>query len=217
MYRYYNVHTHNKKPQADCLSIVNVYEQFDAIGSIPACSLGLHPWYLDRASAVLPVLAAAAKQANVWAIGECGLDRVKGADWDVQLYFFEQQISLAAALGKPLIIHCVRSFDEVLRLLRTSGTTVPVIFHGFNNKESVAHKILNDGHYLSLGAALLQPKAPAVALLADVLPADRFFLETDTSGIPINELYFMAARIRKTDEDAIILQLQQNFKNVFGV
>lgn len=217
MYRYYNVHTHHDEQQTDCLSIVNAHDHFEAMEHVAACSLGLHPWYLDRASQELPLLQAAAGNANVLAIGECGLDRLKGASWELQLYFFEQQIILAAALCKPLIIHCVRAFDEVLRLLKDHQVMVPVIFHGFNNKESVARKILDDGHYLSLGAALLQPMAPAARLLADTIPPEKFFLETDAATVSIKELYFTAAQIRKTEEDAIILQLQQNFKNVFGV
>lgn len=91
---------------------------------------------------------------------------------------------------------------------------VPVVFHGFNNRASLAVQVLNQGHYLSFGGALLRENATAAAVLADT-PADRFLLETDDQpGLDIREIYREASFIRKTGEDVIILQLQKNFQNV---
>jgi TatD DNase family protein len=216
MFRYYNIHTHSRIAGDDSLAIVNAYDHFETMHEVPACSMGLHPWYLDNAQEQMMVLDTYARSANVLAIGECGLDRVQGASWDQQLSFFEQQIILAMSLQKPLIIHCVRAHDEVLRLLADHKVNVPVVFHGFNGRDSIAQRILNAGCYLSLGAALLRPTAPAAILLSH-LSANQFFLETDDATVSIKDLYRIAAQIRKTEEEAIILQLQQNFKNVFGV
>ncbi len=90
---------------------------------------------------------------------------------------------------------------------------VPVVFHGFNNRASLAVQVLNQGHYLSFGGTLLR-KGTTAAVLADT-PADRFLLETDDQpGLDIREIYREASFIRKTGEDVIILQLQKNFQNV---
>lgn len=210
--RYYNVHTHLTGAEPYCLPILNRYAGFETATDGTMCSLGLHPWYLENAAQKWPLLQQYAALPHVLAIGECGLDKVRGADWNTQRYWFGQQILLANELKKPLIIHCVRAYDEALQLLQQAQ--VPVIFHGFNKKMPVARQVLDAGHWLSFGAALLDPASQAAAVLSEV-PQDRFFLETDDAPVSIGDLYTIAAEIRKTDQDAIILQLQQNFKTVF--
>lgn len=212
MIRYYDIHTHNLRPESECLSIFNRYEHFDAINEGMLCSVGLHPWYLDHAAADIVSLKERVQSVDVIAIGECGLDKIRGAAWDRQMHFFEQQILLANECYKPLIIHCVRAYEETLNMLQQAK--VPVIFHGFNKKMPVAQCILSAGHYLSFGAALLKPGASAVDVWEQA-PVTQCFLETDDATVSIRDVYAAAAGIRKTGEDALILQLEQNFKNVF--
>lgn len=152
-------------------------------------------------------------QPYVIAIGECGLDKVCDTDWQLQLTAFERQIQLANTISKPLIIHCVRAFDEVMAMLDKKGASVPVVFHGYNKKSTVAQSLLNKGYYLSFGQAILQDGTPAAQVLSTV-PADKFLLETDDSKVDIKDIYKRAAEIRKTTEDAIILQVQDTFKKI---
>jgi TatD DNase family protein len=152
---------------------------------------------------------------NVLAIGECGLDNVCDTPWEDQRNAFIPQVVLANKLRKPLIIHCVRAYDELEALLLQQRNNVPVIIHGFNRKQTIAGKLLESGYYLSFGRALMNEGAPAQAVFRNI-PLDRFFLETDNSDISIKDIYIKAAEIKETSVDGIILQVQQNFKKVFA-
>lgn len=211
---YIDIHTHNPHPFPDVLSVVSLYEDFHRANEYTACSAGLHPWYLDDIETRWQQLQQVAPLQSVLGIGECGLDKVSPTGWALQLEAFGKQVQLAQELRKPLIIHCVRAYEEVMQLLNECKNDVPVIFHGFGKKEQLAKQLLDAGYYLSFGAALLNP-GPAAETFRSV-PANRFFLETDQSAQDIRHIYQAAAEIRETTEEALILQLQQNFKTVFN-
>lgn len=213
MHQYIDIHTHDTRPSAQALRIVNVYEHFDTIPETGWFSAGLHPWHLQEPIDLSP-LRTVAIQPNVLAIGECGLDKVCTTDWDLQLSAFTQQIDLANNIGMPLIIHCVRAWEEVITTLKHHKVSVPVIFHGFN-KSNIASRLIDYGYYLSFGKALLSPGSPATAAITSV-PADRYFLETDDAHLSITDIYAAAATLRQTEQDDVILQLRQNFKTVFN-
>ncbi len=194
------------------MALQNRYDGFDVPPGNQYCSMGLHPWYLGEVSAQMALLAHYARHRQVLAIGECGLDKICTTPWALQLEAFRQQIALAEQLKKPLIVHCVRAYTEIMALLKT--VVVPVIIHGFQKKPELAAALLGQGFYLSFGKALLENKAQAAASLA-ATTADRFFLETDHAALPIRRIYEAASEIRKTGPDELILQLQKNFKTVF--
>lgn len=214
--QYINIHTHHILSPGDkyILELINVHDQFDRVNQDIYCSMGLHPWYLQDFESQFEILDHYSRNANVLAIGECGLDKACTTNWARQELAFQSQIELAHKLNKPLIIHCVRAYSEVLVMLQK--VRVPVIFHGFNKKPALAMEIIHQGYYLSFGGALLKDNVMLHETFAQI-PPDRFFLETDDAGIGISEVYHAAAHIRKTGEEVIILQLQQNFKKVFGI
>jgi TatD DNase family protein len=213
-YSYYDIHTHVASHTDDVLSVLNVYQNFEIVNNDGFYSIGLHPWYLHNADVDFDSLTAVASNSNVLAVGECGLDKVCATDWALQLSYFQKQVRLANVLSKPLIIHCVRAFEEVIDMLDAEKVQVPVVFHGYNKNNILARRLLRKGYYLSFGAELLKGNATIQEVVEDV-PADRFFAETDNSGKSIIDIYHCLAEIRKTEVDTIILQLQQNFKSVF--
>lgn len=215
MSKYIDIHTHHNVGEG--LFITNRYQAFEKASEGSLCSLGIHPWYVDADfDNQLAQLEQYATLPNVVAIGECGLDKLTATPWHLQEQTFRLQIQLANTLHKPLIIHCVRAYDEVLQTLKQEQAAVPVIFHGFNKNVQVAQRILAQGYYLSFGAALLNNQSSAIAVI-EACPGDRFFLETDDTDIAIGQIYEKAADIRKTDLDALILQLQKNVQAVFNI
>ena len=102
----------------------------------------------------------------------------------------------------------------VLMEMTLHPAVIPVVIHGFNNKKEVARRLLAQGFYLSFGSALCKPGSQAATVLRN-MPADRILLETDDAVIPIKDIYSMAADIRKTDANDLILQVRANFKKVF--
>ena len=212
---YYNIHTHHLNKDAEStVSIRSLYGDFMQASSGVVCSLGLHPWYLEDHEQLLKELEQFAGLPNVLAIGECGLDKLCRTDWELQVSLFIRQIELANKLNKPLIIHCVRAFDELLSLLDKHTPAVPVIVHGFNKKNVIAEKLIARRMYLSFGTAITNGESPATQALKHI-PADRFFLETDNAEVGIEDIYRAAAAIREITIEAVILQLQQNFTTVF--
>jgi len=209
-----DVHTHYPPSEPDVLAIGNRHSGFGAAVASSYASAGLHPWYIrsETLSDDFDALRQYAVQPGVLAIGECGLDKLTGADWGTQCRAFEWQIALAEELQKPLVIHCVKAFQECLALLKHTG--VSVVFHGINNRLSVLRPVIDAGHYLSFGKALLHPN-PAITEGFRAVPMEQLFLETDDTRADIREVYKTAAQLRNIPEKEIVLQLELNFGKVF--
>jgi len=212
---FYNIHTHlENTSQANVLAVKNMHQNFDGNNSGQKVSMGLHPWYLSNIDVELQFksLRDSILAPNVIAVGECGLDKITSTDWDLQLKVFRWQISLAEEVGKPLIIHCVKAFSEVLSELK--HVKIPVIFHGVNNKRTVVQPVIDSGYYLSFGKALLTGRDYILETFWAV-PLNQVFLETDDADVDIREIYKSAAEIKNITEKEIVLQLEQNFLNIF--
>lgn len=212
---YYDIHTHHL-PQQPEPGIVTVFNQYKNFATAPAgfFTAGLHPWYLQQASlpAEIQQLEKLLQHKALLAVGECGLDKITTIDFALQQNAFSRQIELARTYNKPLVIHCVKAFPETLALLKQVNT--PVVFHGINNKLSVIQPVIDAGHYLSFGKSLLQPGAAVTAAFV-ATPLNRLFLETDDTAADIRDVYKSAAKIRNIAEKEIVLQLEENFNQVF--
>lgn len=209
-----DVHTHSASRDPDVLAIENRHSGFGTPAGSRYVSAGLHPWYIRREtfSDDFDQLSVYAARPEVLAVGECGLDKLATTDWDMQCRAFERQIGLAGELRKPLVIHCVKAFQECLGFLREAR--VPVIFHGINNRLAVIRPVIEAGHFLSFGKALLHPNA-AILEAFRAVPPDQLFLETDDTGADIREIYKTASLLRNIPEKEIALQLELNFDKVF--
>lgn len=210
---YIDVHTHSSAPSGRPV-IQNCLDHFEAADSGGWYSLGVHPGYIDGdGERQLGELERYLSRPRVLAIGECGLDKGSNAPFSTQQQVFLRQVAMARVSQKPLIIHCVKSWEEIFALLSISGLAVPVIFHGYRKSVQMARRIVEQGYYLSFGKALAGPQVQQI--LREV-PADRFFLETDNSHQPIETLYALAARALGIDLNSLSLQVQQNAARVFG-
>jgi TatD DNase family protein len=212
---YINIHTHLNSGSGK--SIVNIFpseNQNHAAGNL--FSTGLHPWYIDVQDyqRKMEIVRKWSKNTSCLAIGETGLDRLAEADMELQKAIFKQHIEIAEEVGKPLIIHCVKAFDELIAIKRNSGSEVPWIVHGFNSKNQIAEKLIREGMKLSFGRDLAQVKSNAKRAL-EVIPDHDFFLETDDSHFSIQEIYSFAARIRKISLDELMKMIGRNFEKTF--
>lgn len=180
-------------------------------------SLGLHPWHIDRQDikAALNKIAGCGDDSKLLAIGECGLDKTITTALPVQTEVFNAQIQLAEQLGKPLIIHCVRAYNELMQLKKSHRRTkVGWIIHGFNGNPLLAGQLLKLGFYLSLGKALLGNDNARQTLAQ--MPLDRLFLETDAAdNVRISDIYAAAAKITGWDTQSLQQQIRTNFQRVF--
>lgn len=209
-----NIHTHHFSSDDNILEIVNQYpKDFDQ--TIPNYSIGIHPWYIDenRLDQDLKIIESKLAEKNCLAIGECGLDKKIEISIDLQIEVFESQLALAEKYQKPVIIHCVAAFQELIAIKKQKNSTVPMIIHGFSKNEQTAKQLLDHGFYLSFGKYLL--RNPQLEPVFQSIPNDRFFLETDTITESILDVYTLAAKYKNISIQHVQQQLNANFEAVF--
>jgi len=212
---YINLHTHLFTDKHDILEIVNQYpREFDA--GIPHYSIGIHPWYLDAdyLEQDLAIIESKLPFENCLAIGECGLDKRIAIPLPLQTEVFEKQLLLAQQYSKPVIIHCVAAYQELIAIKNQLKITVPMIVHGFSKNEIIAKQLVDAGFYLSFGKYLL--RNPELETVFKAIPNDRFFLETDTMEDGIREVYTVAAKFKNLEKEALQQQIQENYIKVFS-
>jgi TatD DNase family protein len=212
--QFLNLHTHKFTNQDTVLELVNQYPQeFDT--AIPFYSIGIHPWYIDeqRLDADLRMIESKLQVSNCLALGECGLDKRIEIPLELQQMVFEKQLLLAQHYKKPVVIHCVAAFQEVIAVKKRLKITVPMIIHGFSKNKQVAKELIDNGFYISFGKYLL--RNPELEAVFQSIPNDRFFLETDTIEEGIEEVYALAAHYKNWSMDELQQQIKSNFAVVF--
>lgn len=202
-----DIHTH-QLPQVPGEAIVNCYPETFSPQEGGWYSVGIHPWYIAAPDDKKNCLEALVRHPQVLAVGEAGLDKLADAPMDLQIEVFEFQARLAEEVEKPLVIHLVKATDELLKLRRTLRPAMPWVIHGFRGKAALAEDYLRHGFYLSFGE-----KYQAEALLTT--PADRLFIETDESTVPIKELYARAAALRGMSPEEMREIVSGNISKVF--
>lgn len=224
-----DIHAH-RLPQLPGAAIVNGSpETFHPQGG-EWYSVGIHPWDIASsamfrvpgiASAFASVSSAAGgvqrlcslleewvRHPQVLAVGEAGLDKLADAPMDLQVEVFKHQARLAEEVGKPLVIHLVKAADELLKVKRDLRPSNPWIIHGFRGKAALAEEYLRHGFYLSFGEKYREEALRRV-------PADRLFIETDESEVPVGELYARAAGVRGVSPEELGETLRRNVRKLF--
>ncbi|MBE8715195.1 TatD family hydrolase [Sphingobacterium hungaricum] len=213
MIPYVDCHTHQfYEPSDSVISMRNCIVSTDYFQN-QLCSVGIHPWYIDQDyENQLSTLRKYAAKENVLAIGECGLDKLSSAPWEKQAKAFQDQIDLANALSKPLILHTVRAYQETVEQLQNQKLISRVVFHGFNKHAQLGYSLVEKGYFLNLGADML--KGNLTELIHDI-PLTSLFLETDDKNISIQEIYTYFCAVRKINVETLKQQLYTNFCTVF--
>jgi TatD DNase family protein len=212
MIPFVDIHTHFPKPSENVITVQNFsqneWEKDSFTEGEHLASVGLHPWFLTKENAEndLIKLTQLIDNQNIVAIGECGLDKLRGESMAFQTTVFTKQIQLAESIQKPIIIHCVRAFNEVIALKKRLKPTVPMIIHGFNKGETVLQELLKHGFYISIGAAILRSRPDSSGrgdkkfnhtLLQ--IPKERLFFETDDVDMDIRLVYDAYCEIAEMD------------------
>lgn len=174
--------------------------------AVTLTTVGLHPW--QAATGVIP---SEAEILSADAVGEIGLDKACEVDFEQQRAVFEAQLRLAEQYKKPVVVHCVRAFEEVISALEKC-TLKAVIFHGFIGSREQAARAVKKGYYLSFGARTERSKKTIEALRAT--PLDRLFVETDEADTPIAEMYALVARLRNTEIKELEEATSRNYERI---
>jgi TatD DNase family protein len=211
---FFNLHTHRYTANPLILELVNQYPwEFDE--TILKYSIGIHPWYIDesRLASDLQIISKKLALPNCLALGECGLDKRIEIAMEIQKEVFIKQIVLAEKYQKPIVLHCVAAFQEIIQIKKEQNVTVPMIIHGFSKNEHTAKHLIDNGFYISFGKYLL--RNPDLKSVFQSVPNNRIFLETDTVEESIEEVYALAAAYKELSMEEMKELVNANFENVF--
>ena len=199
-----DIHTHHPAPQPQAIVSVSFHDFKPLEGQL--YSLGIHPWK----SQVLPspqdweLYEEMARSPQVVAIGECGIDKLKGGPLFRQMIIFKRQIEISERLRKPLIIHDVKAHDIIVGLKRDLQPSQKWLVHGFRAKPSVAKMLTDIGIFLSFGE-----KFNPDSLLA--VPVNKILAETDESFLSIGEIISGLSSVFQKDLTSLIAQNTHEF------
>lgn len=214
---YYDIHTHHVLATPDVVAIVNTLIGVDSVPDavsdpLPLFrSVGIHPCYIDNnVEEQLEELRRQAAQPRVVAIGETGLDKRAATPLTQQMELFRVSADLSEKHSLPLIIHCVRAWDELIALRCALRPRQTWIIHGFRGGAEQARQLLRQGFLLSFGEHF-HPDAVRAAY------PDHLFAETDERGTDIRTVYAHLADTLRLPLSALIAQLACNVHTHFSL
>lgn len=213
---FYDVHTHqifhedSDDPYHSC--IFDVYPlEFEVAKDAykrHAFSCGIHPWYSEDSENQMAYLFEIAANPRVIAIGETGLDRLKGPSFDIQIPVFKKHIELSEKLSKPVIIHCVKAWEELMQIRREVRPTQPWIIHGYRSKPELSKRLVKEGFLFSIGDNI---NVDSIQLI----PLNLLFCETDEGEMSIRDVYRQAASALNIPLGELAEAVADNVRRVF--
>lgn len=215
---YIDIHNHGGKPFQGIFTVETLMahegrEPVDLEGI--TFTIGIHPWHLDEGNKdlLLERVRGFAGNPQIAAIGEAGFDRIRGAYLALQKEIFEEQVIISEEHNKPLVIHCVRAWDELLTEHKRLRPKMPWLVHGFRGKPELASQLITKGMYLSFWFEFVM--RPESAKLLRSVPPDRIFLETDGADIDIREIYKKVSSDLEIAEEELKVKIYSNFQDFF--
>lgn len=203
----YNCHSHTLSEIANTILNTDLEQVEEQI-----ISVGIHPWYANLIEDNFLKIEQNASKKNCVAIGEIGLDKLKGPDFKIQKEVFTKQILIAERMELPVILHCVKSWNEVLEIKRQIQPKQTWIFHGFN-KVGIIKSVLEQGLMVSIGVSILTNIKLQEALF--LIPDECLLLETDDAQIDIFEIYKKVSEIKQISLQGLKKIIEENFKRTF--
>lgn len=172
-------------------------------------SVGIHPWNINSTTeSEYEYLKKIVSNPQIIAIGEAGLDKMIPIELSYQQEIFKWHIELSETLRKPLIIHSVKTANEIIQLKKEFCPESPWIIHGFRGKKELAEQLTGQGIYLSFGEKYQEDAI-------NCIPLNRLLLETDESDKDILLIYETVAKSHSLSTKQLVAQVQQNISRLF--
>ena len=190
-----NIHTHHPQAEEKTISTIGVHP-YDAEGFTTDTALAIERDIL-----------------HYDAVGEIGLDFHCTADKESQAIAFKVQLEIAQKCGKGVVIHCVKSFEQVMNILKNFSLKF-VIFHGFIGSPEQAKRATERGYYLSFGERTFRSPKSIEAMRK--ISVDHLFLETDDSPVSIAEIYAKAAILLGVPVAVLEYVTTENYNRICG-
>ncbi len=209
MYPFINIHTHSVEEQENVWQLSSLFPEEEILET--PFSVGIHPWKIEENwQEQMQQVVEKSQLQNCVAIGECGLDKTEETPLSVQQEIFKSHIDVANKLQKPLVVHCVKAYDELLKFV--PELKIPLILHDFGKSANLGTQLQEKGIYLSVGKAVFRS---SFAKVLPQLDKQLLFLETDDTEYSITQIYERVAQIFQCDLLTLQRQMHENFKKVF--
>lgn len=212
-----DIHTHSIDYKNKSLVDVSDkdIDEIQKMGQL-AFSAGIHPKYMENnIDAKLLKIKEMAQKGMLTAIGECGLD--KFSEWDIatQEKCLLEQFIIAKEYGLPVIIHCVRLYSQILRIIKFTKFSNPVIFHCYNGNPDTTKQLLNyDNIMYSYSEINIEPNCGGYKSLG-YIPLNRILTESDVKkDTNFSKIIYNISDVKKTGYHELIDQVEKNFDSI---
>ncbi len=189
--------------------------------------IGIHPWYISPNSTLTSItekLEAAILEYQPDFIGETGLDKLK-PEFDLQQEIFYIHLQLAQKYNLPLVIHCVRAYNELLAIL-SKFTTLRGMVHAYNANSETAKQLAKKDMLLGIGSIILNENSQ-LSKSIEKIPLEQLLIESDAPYMPYGAKEFSSsedcilyakqlAKNKKINLTEIISKVNQNFTTLFN-
>lgn len=216
-----DIHTHKPEFAGDQVTVRNLLPG-DAIPAFTGknfYSVGLHPWRIGTEAEDnerMLMMEDALEFDHVIFVGECGLDKLAETGFEEQMRAFQAQAFMAEEFRKPLIIHCVKAWNEIAEMHKKNKPTVPWIFHGYNGSVQLTRQLSGKNILFSFGELLLRENAKAVESFK-ILPLEKTVFETDESVSPVEKIYRRGAELKNISVEKLKEAVWENFNRIENV
>ena len=186
--------------------LVDIHTHNPRSGVLSPTMAGIHPWDAER-NLPMPDFSA----CDI--VGETGLDYAKEVSREAQQELFMKHLAAAEKLEKPVVLHVVKSFEDVMLALKKHRLQ-GVVFHGFIGSREQAQRAISEGYYLSFGDRSL--RSPRTREVIATIPIENLFCETDDrDDISIEEIYAEVAKLRGTTQEELASEIEKNYRRLF--
>lgn len=184
---------------------------------------------------LFPLMEKHAKAGHLVGVGETGLDYYQHqATADLQKHFFKRYLHLAIECHLPVVIHCRDAFADLFSILDSDyvvdGVHAPGVLHCFTGTQSDAAELIARGWYISISGIVTYKKSELLRSVAQSIPLDRLFIETDTPYLApqshrgkvnepafIHETASMIASVREISIEEVAQASADNVKRLFQI
>ncbi len=213
-----DIHTHSNRYEQATVTVQNIFpgEGFGAFAGRNFYSVGLHPWHVaseEENNEALQLVEEALEFDHVIFVGEAGLDKLIDKDFAEQTRVFEAQAFMSEEYQYPLIIHCVKAYNEVMELRKKMKPVMPWILHAYSGSLELTQQLNNYGFLFSFGGLLFNSNAKAVDSFK-YLPLDKIFFETDEMENDVSIIYEQGAKLKEISLEEIKVAVWKNFNRI---
>ena len=224
--------------EADWPNVLALAERHPEI--IP--SFGYHPWYVRECSETWQERLLYFLDQMPSGVGEIGLDRwVKGHDVARQQAVFRWQLRVAAERNRPVSIHCLQAWGDLLEILREGPLpSCGFLLHSYGGSVEMLKPLADLGAYFSFPGYFAHERKTRQRETFRHVPPDRLLVETDApdqlppedrnaypltdpkTGKPINHpanlgaVYRFLAELRGEPLETMAEQVEENFRRLFA-